>query len=193
MHTLQFKVKKDRVSLDITGSVLTLGFKYGNFAINMNKQCNLDIINNQICLSYEDQTLSFEGLGVDQVSITPDVIPVKGQTTVIKTVSKQKPNHMRYAFSPDRLHPLTAKVLLACSNEPLSREQVFQKILDKDTYAQFIYMSKYRRSYDYYRPLLWTLEKVGLLSCNFEGSRQVKKHKFSTTQKGMDFLSRINN
>lgn len=190
MHTLQFKVKKDRVSLDITGSVLTLGFKCGNFAINMNKQCNLDIINNQICLSYEDQTLSFEGLPLDQVSITPNVIPVKGQKPA---VSKQKPNHMRYAFSPDRLHPLTTHVLVACAKEPLSREQIFQKILDKKTYAQFIYMDKYRRSYDYYRPLLWTLEKVGLLSCNFEGSRQVKNHKFSTTQKGMDFLSRINN
>lgn len=188
MQTLQFKVKKDRVSLDVTGSVLTLGFKCGNFAINMNRQASLDIMNNQICISYDDQTLSFEGLGVENVSVTSNVIPVKEQTTLIKTTSKQKPNHVRYAFSSDRAHPLTNKVLLACSKEPLSRDQIFQKILDKDTYAQFIYMDKYRRSYDYYRPLIWTLEKEGLLSCNFEGSRQVKNHKFSTTQKGKNFL-----
>jgi hypothetical protein len=185
MQTLQFKVKKDRVSLDVTGSVLTLGFKHGNLAINMNRQASLDIMNNQICLSYEDQTLSFEGLGVNQVSITS---PVEVQKPVLKT---KKPYHVRYAFSPERAHPLTAKVLLACSKEPLSRDQIFQKILDKDTYAQLMYMDKYRRSYDYYRPLIWTLEKEGLLSCNFEGSRQVKSYKFRTTEKGMDFLKKL--
>jgi len=189
MQTLQFKVKKDRVSLDVTGSVLTLGFKCGNFAITINRQGSLDIINNQICLSYDDQTLSFVGLGVENVSLTPNVISTVKEP-VIKTVKTvPKPNHLRYAFSPDRLHPLTANVLKACSLEPLSRDQIFQKILDQNTYAQFIYMDKYRRSYDYYRPLLWTLEKVGLLSCNFEGGRQVRNHKFSTTKKGKEFLS----
>ncbi len=79
MQTFQFKVKKDRVSLDITGIVLTLGFKCGNFAINMNRQCDLDIINNEICLSYDDQTLSFKGLGIENVYVTPNVIPVKEQ------------------------------------------------------------------------------------------------------------------
>jgi hypothetical protein len=182
MHTLQFKVKKDRVSLDVTGSVLTLGFKCGNFVINMNRQGSLDIINNQIALSYDDQTLSFEGLGVENVFVSSS--PVTEQKRVIK----QKPNHVRYQFSADRVHPLTSKVLLACSKETLTRDQIFQKILDKDTYAQFTYMDKYRRSYDYYRPLIWTLEKAGLLSCNFEGGRQVRSHKFSTTEKGKKFL-----
>jgi hypothetical protein len=45
----------------------------------MNRQCDLDIINNEICLSYDDQTLSFKGLGIENVYVTPNVIPVKEQ------------------------------------------------------------------------------------------------------------------
>jgi hypothetical protein len=188
MHSL-IKIKKDRVSLDVTGKTLTLGFNSFRIGVNMNIPSSLDIIDNNICVSFENQTYSFAGLNLKEIEISPT--PVKQEPP--KIVKKQKPtlNAKRYCLDVERLHPLTASVLLACSKENLSRTEIFQKILDKKNYEKFLNLEKYRRSYDYYRPLLWALEKEGMLACDYTAGRQAKQHRFATTQKGMDFLLQI--
>jgi len=196
---MQFQIKKDRVSLDITGGVLTLDFKGFHLPITMNKSVSLDIIDSKVCLSYDGNTYHLDFSSLENVFYTPPSgskhlisIPVAQPVVQVQPVHPtpkegKRPNHIRYDFHSKRLPPLTSKVLSVCLTQNLSRKEIFQKILDAKEYSNFLSLDKHRRSYDYYRTL-WTLEKEGFLYCDFQGGRHAKNHKFQTTAKGKEFL-----
>jgi len=182
MTALTFDLSKDGLSLDTTNGELLLFTETSSVRLNMNVPSKL-IINNDVSLCVKNQTLSLKGLSKFQFVPVNKVDSLAVNETAVNETALNK---SRYAF---RLHKYTYRVLQACSSKPLSRTEIFEKILDKKEFKEFSQLSKYERSYIYYRPLVWSLVTAGYLKPSLSSTRQNRLTNFQTTDAGIQFLN----
>lgn len=183
MTALTFDLTKDGLSLDTTNGELLLFTETSCVRLNMNVPSKL-ILNDDVSLCVKNQTLSLKGLSKFQFVPVKKVDSLAVSDTAVKKGFEF--NKTRYAF---KLHKHTYKVLQACSSEPLSRTEIFEKILDADEFKSFSDLSKYERSYIYYRPLIWSLVTEGYLKPTSSSTRQNRLTNFQTTEAGIQFLN----